>query len=800
MTDVISAFREAALEAGYELPDCIMPDGRLHRFDVADGKRGNKAGWYLLHADGKPNGVYGTWKQPGSKRTWKAPSTHSARFPATCSASSERARVEKERHADCRASCVTIWEAAAAATLEHSYLKRKGVHPYGLKTANEMLLVPVRDLAGALHGLQTIAQDGTKRFKPGTDKAGKFFMIGEIQDGTVAICEGYATGASIHEATGHTVVIAFDAGNLPSVAQVIRSEYKTIRIIVCADDDHHTEENPGVTKATEAAVAVDGLLAVPRFPPSRSEKDTDFNDLARISGLEAVRACIDAAKSIAIIATTPTTSGVAPPDLEEAATRLSKLSLVQYDRVRGEEAKFLGIRQKTLDDAVKDARKGGKGEDLPFESVELWPEEVVPAEVLSDIAATIRRFIICTPETATAAALWIAITWFIDVIEVAPLAIITAPEKRCGKTQLLSLLGRLVAKPLTASSITPSALFRTIDAWGPTLLIDEADAFMKDNEELRGLLNSGHTRDSAYVIRCIGENFTPTKFNTWGAKALAGIGHLADTLMDRAITLELRRKLPEETVDRIRHAEQNLFANLRSKLARFAEDAKEAVRRARPPLPPALNDRAQDNWEPLLAIAMTAGEEWLQRGTTAALELCGGEERSLTVGTELLSDIAELFEERGTDRISTADLIRALCSDDEKPWATYNRGQAISPRQVASRLKEYGITSRSIRIYNSTPKGYTVDQFQEAFSRYLPPPKEPQQAETMPQLVRTGDSGVADNVSVADISDTGFISHIINPTVAGTAPRCGTVAEVGTGNTSRLRDSCVVAGELEAPF
>src|ERR1700686_1521123 len=216
-------------------------------------------------------------------------------------------------------------------------------------------------------------------------------------------------------------------------------------------------------------------------------------------------------------------------------------------------------------------------------------------------------------------------TWFIDVVQVAPLAIITAPEKRCGKSQLLFLLGRLSARAITTSSISPAALYRTIDAWCPTLLIDEADAFMKDNEELRGLLNSGHTRESAYVIRTVGDNFTPTKFNTWGAKALAGIGHVADTLMDRAVILELRRKLPHEEVARIRHAEPGLFDALRSKLARFAEDCRDQVRQARPPLPHSLNDREQDNWEPLLAIAMAAGDEWLLLGTAAAFKLSGSE-------------------------------------------------------------------------------------------------------------------------------------------------------------------------------
>ena len=380
---------------------------------------------------------------------------------------------------------------------------------------------------------------------------------------------------------------------------------------------------------------------------------------------------------------------------------------------------ILGVRPVTLDAVVKDARKGTVADDLPFVEVEPWSDAVDPAHVLTDIAATIRRFIVCDKETAHAVALWAAMTWFIEVVQVAPLAVITAPEKRCGKSQLLFLLGRLSARAITTSSISPAALYRTIDAWCPTLLIDEADAFMRDNEELRGLLNSGHTRESAYVIRTVGDSFIPTKFNTWGAKALAGIGNVADTLMDRAVIFELRRKLPHEKVERIRYAEPGLFDDLRSKLARFAEDYSEQVRQARPSLPHILNDRAQDNWEPLLAIAMIAGSAWLQLGTTAALKLSGSESESQTVGTELLADIQEIFGD-DRDRITTAELIRLLCSDEEKPWATFNRGNVISPRQVAKRLKEYGILSHTIRIGIETAKGYTADQFREVFSRYLP--------------------------------------------------------------------------------
>lgn len=353
-------------------------------------------------------------------------------------------------------------------------------------------------------------------------------------------------------------------------------------------------------------------------------------------------------------------------------------------------------------------------------------------------------------------------TWFMDVVQVAPLAVITAPEKRCGKSQLLSLLGRLSARSITASSISPAALYRAIDAWSPTLLIDEADAFVKDNEELRGIINSGHTRDSAYVIRTVGDTFTPTKFNTWGAKAIAGIGHIADTLMDRAVILELRRKLPHESVDRLRYAEPDLFHNLRSKLARFADDYREQVRQARPSLPASLNDRAQDNWEPLLAIAKVAGAGWLEIGTAAALKLSGAESASQTVGTELLADIKDVFEMQGVDRISTADLINALCEDDEKLWATYNRGNPIKPRQLANKLKGYGISSNTLRFKHSgIAKGYERDQFVESFSRYLAPPPSPSVTPLQPSSI--GHLGVTDknNVTVT-VTDSAMLNMPIN--------------------------------------
>ena len=401
-------------------------------------------------------------------------------------------------------------------------------------------------------------------------------------------------------------------------------------------------------------------------------------------------------------------------------TRLATLTPIEYDRIRISEAKILNVRPATLDGLVKIEKfTSQKTNKTPFTEIEPWHNPINPAELLTEISNTIRRFIICPQETAHAATLWIAMTWFIDVIQIAPLAVITAPEKRCGKSQLLFLLGRLVNRPIAASNITPAALFRSIDAWQPTLLIDEADAFMRENEELRGIINCGHTRDSAKIIRVVGDDYTPTTFTVWGAKALAGIGHLPDTIMDRAITLELRRKLTNEHTERLRHAEPNLFKTLSAKLARFAQDYSDKVRQAKPDLPDTLNDRAQDNWEPLLAIADIAGNDWPRLARSVATKISGDNEQSQSIGVELLADIQELFESKNIDKITSAELIRSLCLDEEKPWATYNRGSSIKPRQVANRLREFGIISNTIRIGIITAKGYSKLQFIDAFTRYI---------------------------------------------------------------------------------
>lgn len=422
----------------------------------------------------------------------------------------------------------------------------------------------------------------------------------------------------------------------------------------------------------------------------------------------------------------PSASGEAEstPAVDDEAeyARLAKLKPAEYDRERSKAAEKLGIRTSTLDAEVKRCREDAAAEKAISlcSDVEPFDDPVNVAELLADVRRTVLRFIVCEPSTATAAALWIGFTWCIEHVHVAPIALVTAPEKRCGKTQLLDLVGRLSRRPLFASNVSPAAVFRVIEASSPTLIVDEADSFFSDNEELRGVINSGHTRTTAFVIRCVGDELEPKRFSTWGAKAIAGIGKLADTIMDRSVALELRRKLPHEKTERLRHADPQLFETLARRLARFAQDHGREVGRARPHLPEALNDRAQDNWEPLLAVADIAGGPWPAEARRAALALDGAGEADLSIGEQLLAAIREVFEQNKSDKLSRETILSRLIDDEEQPWAELNKGKPLTAAQLRAKLAPYGIKTKKIRLNPyETAQGFERSQFTDMWARYL---------------------------------------------------------------------------------
>jgi len=297
---------------------------------------------------------------------------------------------------------------------------------------------------------------------------------------------------------------------------------------------------------------------------------------------------------------------------------------------------------------------------------------------------------------------------------------ITAPEKRCGKTTLLDVIKPLVPMALQTANVTAAATFRAIETLRPTLLIDEADTFFGENEELRGILNSGH-RAGGQVIRTVGDDHEPRLFATHCPVAIAQIGKLPDTLADRSIHIELKRRGPGEQVARLRIGKAPELDELARKAARWVGDNTEAIRAREPQIPDAIYNRAADNWEPLLAIAEIIGGNVPERARQLALAACGVEEEP-SRGTMLLADIRDVFAETGQDRIASADLVAALISMADRPRGECNHGKAMTQNLLARRLKPFGISPKDVGPKNNRLKGYELDQFKDAFLRYSPNP------------------------------------------------------------------------------
>lgn len=303
--NIEAEFGERMAAHGLNPPE-IIADGMRHRFNNGKEKAGRKSGWYKLFGDGVPTGIFGDWADPSVKGKWSAKSENVMTPPeyAEHCKRIEKAKQEAEftrlsLEEEAAKKCAAILASAQDATDDNPYCMRKGIKTYGLKEFKDKrtLIVPIRDGSGAVTSLQFIDADGAKRFKSNGKITGCYYSFGGKPVDTLLLCEGYATGASLHAATGSPVAVAFNAGNLEPVAKVLRDKLPDIRIIVCADNDRFKEHvNVGLDKATAAALAVDGLLAIPVFA-SDNGHPTDFNDLHQLEGVEAVKGCIDAAES-----------------------------------------------------------------------------------------------------------------------------------------------------------------------------------------------------------------------------------------------------------------------------------------------------------------------------------------------------------------------------------------------------------------------------------------------------------------------------------------------------------------------
>ena len=299
MSRVDEALRSACAKAGIVYRD-VPPDGQWHQTDVDGDRHGKGDARIKLFADGE-GGIVANWKGGAPLPFFVADTSNLS--PADIAAQRYRVDAAKrtaeaeraQSYAEASEWAASIWDAAAPADDQHPYLISKGVKAHGLRLDKEELVVPMRDAAGVLRSLQFIREDGTKRFLKGGKKSGCYYAIGQ-PTGRICIAEGYATGASVYEATGQSVAVAFDAGNLRAAAAAIKEKLPDQTLVFCADDDYRTDGNPGLTKAAEAAISVDGLLALSDFGADRPGGATDFNDLATHLEREAVERAVANAK------------------------------------------------------------------------------------------------------------------------------------------------------------------------------------------------------------------------------------------------------------------------------------------------------------------------------------------------------------------------------------------------------------------------------------------------------------------------------------------------------------------------
>jgi hypothetical protein len=366
--------------------------------------------------------------------------------------------------------------------------------------------------------------------------------------------------------------------------------------------------------------------------------------------------------------------------------------------------------------------------------------------LLDNLAQTLRRFAVLPQWAPETLALWVLHTYAFELRDVTAYLGIESPEKRCGKTTLLGVLNELVNRPIAAANISSSAFFRVIEEARPTLLIDEADTFLAGNDELRGILNSGYTRNTAYVVRfgfqegvrasgghrlplaveepaggkSAGPGSRLARFSCWCPKVMAAIGRLPETLADRCILVRMQRKTAQEKCERLRELDRSQAALLRQQCARFVADHAEAIAQLKPQMPASLNDRAADLWEPLLVLADLAQHGWPESGRAAANGLTQHALEDSPIGS-LFSDLVREFAKgQHPARRFSRSLVASLNTRQDRPWMQLRKGKEIDELWLARQLAPYGIRPRTIRLETIIAKGYAVEDFRDAFRRYIP--------------------------------------------------------------------------------
>lgn len=573
---------------------------------------------------------------------------HDDQHPSLSIALGDNGRAVLCCHAGCRIEDVTAALGLTMADLFEHPAPRGGrrqlVRTYDYRDEHHQVLYQACRFEPK--GFSMRRPDGPGRWKPGLAGARRVLyrlpdLLAADPDQPVFVVEGEKDVDRLHE-------LGLVATTNPLGAGKWRAEFSELlrerRVVLLPDNDA-----PGQAHALQVAGAVHDVAAevkivdLPDLPPKG-----DVSDWLALAGTPATaneaRACLlelaehaapwrpdspatGPAAPVGLAGVVESALGAleCPPTRDAVVAALRGLAEAArgrdaLDRVamRGEAVADLKARGFPLEEAralvgaaLRDAGAAqpsdAQGGPLVLADPEPWPDPVDGSTLADEIAATFRRHVSLPPGADVALALWTLHAHLHDAADVSPALILTSAEKRCGKTTTLTLLGALTPRPFMVSNLTAAVVFRVIEAFRPTLLVDEADAFMPEKEELRGILNAGHTRAGAVVPRLVGTDFEPRQFSTWCPKAVAYIGRLHPTLEDRSVLIRLRRKASSEAVSRLRLDRLHEFESLRRQAWKWGRESVESLRSADPQVPETLHDRAQDNWRPLLAIADALG-------------------------------------------------------------------------------------------------------------------------------------------------------------------------------------------------
>jgi hypothetical protein len=391
-------------------------------------------------------------------------------------------------------------------------------------------------------------------------------------------------------------------------------------------------------------------------------------------------------------------------------------------RLRELEREAQEAKRKTKAETKSEAAP--KGRALEFTDPEPWPEPVEGAVLLEQMAEVFNRFLVLPHHGAELLTLWVVHTWVFEQFDHVAYVSVNGPERRCGKTSVKRVARAFAHRPISAESVSPAALFRLIEAYQPTLMIDELDRLPADSD-IWGVLNSGHERDGA-VLRTAGDDHEPRAFSTFGPKLLCyirrGRPKVPDTVEDRCIQLSMQRKAPGERREKLRSRLLEQIAEpIRRRLVRWTQDT---AFNSAPDAPEALNDRQADSWEPLLSVADAAGGRWPALARLMAVAFSSDrDEDEGEIGSVLLSDLIDLMDSGRVSAdegwLSGEEACRELALLTDRPWSRWGRSEkAITTKALSVLLKAYDVRPERVGGRQDRSRRYAAEKVRAAWSRY----------------------------------------------------------------------------------